>query len=182
MLYLYTSTQVLFRGGGYDMKQVLYILLAGMLAFPLSGCSSSTVANDVESTTPPQAVNDGVSSESKDTISSRIAQTYRVSIESQEQLLYQLSERIDTIPVQPRPATDTLKQDFRDYIASLQNISDQLSDFDTQAQEDLSQGDLEQEDYDTIVFQLDQLDRRAQGLRDTLSVVYGLPDEMEPAA
>ncbi|WP_087066044.1 hypothetical protein [Intestinibacillus massiliensis] len=165
------------------MKQVFYILLAGMLAFPLSGCSSSAAASDMESTTPPQAVNDGASAPQEDPVSTRIAEAYRVSIESEEQQLYQLSERIDTLPVQPRPATESLKKDYRAYLDSLQGIHDQLSAFDTQAGDDLSAGNLVQEDYEAIVFQLDQLTGRVQGLRDTLCVVYGLSEEnVEPAA
>lgn len=168
------------------MKQFFCIFLAGMLTWPLAGCDAS---NAVSEETPPQAVNDSLSAEPEPepekSVSARIAETYRICLETEEAQLYALSERIDALPVQPRPATDALQEDFHAYVASLEGIYTQLESYDEQAQDDLSDGDLEQEDYEAIVFQLDQLAGRVHGLKDTLYVVYGMSgasSTLEPAA
>lgn len=158
------------------MKQMFCMLLVGALTFPLIGCNASAVTGNGKSITPPQPVNEDSADTPQDTVSTRIADTYRISIDAEEQQVYQLSEAIDVIPVQPRPATESLKDDFNAYLCSLQNIRDKLGTYSAQVEQDLSDGHLSHEDYDAIVFQLDQLSSRIQSLTDTLCVVYGISD------
>lgn len=155
------------------MKRMFCMLLVGALTFPLIGCNASAATNNGTSTTQPQPINED---SDKCTVSTRIAEAYRISIDSEEQQIYRLSESIDTIPVQPRPATESLKDDFSAYLCSLQNIRDQLAIYSEQVEKDRTDGHLVQEDYDAIVFQLDQLYSRIQSLTDTLCVVYGISD------
>lgn len=153
------------------MKQFFCIVLISALTLPFAGCSASA-SSDLSRATSHQPEKDATE-ERDEAASAKMAESYRISIESEGQYVHQLSERINTLPVQPRPITASLQEDYTAYLSSLTQVLDRIAVYREQAQDDFDSTYLTKEDFDAIDFQFNQLLSRIQGLKDALYIVYG---------
>ena len=149
------------------MKQLLSILLAGLLTVPTAGCAST----DAMAARPQDAAADGVSA--ADDASRRMAELYQVALDATGQELSDLTGEINAVPVQMRPVTNEAAAACEAYFSRIHTIEDAIDTNRAQIAADYEDKNLQKEDYDALAFQCDQLTARADTLRSTLNVTYG---------
>lgn len=149
------------------MKSIFSLLLVGLLTIPTSGCTSATAASTQRAKEPDS------SSAAQEDVSERLAENYKIIIDITEKELSSLSGEISMLPVQARPVTPQTEEICDNYLEKIDGYQTTITGFREQIDADEGDGDLEQEEYDALKFQCDQLDLRIETMRSALNVVFG---------
>lgn len=147
------------------MKHFFTILLAGLLTVPASGCAITPA-----SAAAAKAERAASQSENAD----QLVTQYEQAIQATEQSIAALSEAITPLPVQAQPVSQDQKEQCGTYSSQLNAIDQTINTYSKELEEKYSNRALTEEGYDSLSFQLSQLKARAEKLRDTLCVVYGI--------
>ncbi len=154
------------------MKHFFTILLAGLLTVPASGCAI----------TPASAAAKAERAAAQAETTDQLVTQYEQAIQTTEQSIAALSEAITPLPVQAQPVSHDQKEQCGTYSEQLNEIDRTINSYSKDLEEKYGDHALTAQGYDSLSFQLSQLKARAEKLRDTLCVVYGVSSPSNAAS